>query len=373
MGRSLKVLLIIAIVLGLSGAMIVSAASSEETTSSATGSKTSASQPKVAVKHVKVGSKTYPVQTVTLPKNIGVGVGLANRKVGDTASLTEIAKQYNASYAINGTFFEAYGGIPEPYGMLIANGQLAHVGNTGTTIGFTKDGHARMDALRVSVTGSVYDEDTGRTNSWYVYFVNRTPVKGKNGAILYTPQRGKTIGFNYGHMIVVNQGVVTQVTQNKNVEIPTKGYVLVFNGTDSGQAGRFKVGDQVSYNVSYKDLNGKTLPWNDVVTAVGAGPRLVKDGRVAVNPAAEGFVSSKILTSGGARSGIAIMKDGSIMLTTVGNATIPDWASIMVKLGAQQAMNLDGGASSGLYANGKIVTAPGRKLSNALIFGNQIK
>jgi exopolysaccharide biosynthesis protein len=45
----------------------------------------------------------------------------------------------------------------------------------------------------------------------------------------------------------------------------------------------------------------------------------------------------------------------------------------MEKLGAQQAMNLDGGASSGLYANGKMLTAPGRKLSNALIFGNQIK
>lgn len=30
-------------------------------------------------------------------------------------------------------------------------------------------------------------------------------------------------------------------------------------------------------------------------------------------------------------------------------------------------MNLDGGASSGLYYNGKYLTAPGRKISNALI------
>lgn len=39
----------------------------------------------------------------------------------------------------------------------------------------------------------------------------------------------------------------------------------------------------------------------------------------------------------------------------------------MKKAGAYQAMNLDGGASSGLYYNGKYLTTPGRKISNALV------
>jgi exopolysaccharide biosynthesis protein len=43
-------------------------------------------------------------------------------------------------------------------------------------------------------------------------------------------------------------------------------------------------------------------------------------------------------------------------------------ADILRKLGAYQAMNLDGGASSGLYCNGQTLTAPGRLLSNALVF-----
>jgi hypothetical protein len=103
--------------------------------------------------------------------------------------------------------------------------------------------------------------------------------------------------------------------------------------------------------------------WKQVWTAVGAGPRLVKDGKLAVNPVAEGFKESKILTGANARSGIGVKKDGSIIIATVHAATIQDWASIMIKLGADQAMNLDGGASSGLYGSGKYLTSPGRKIS----------
>jgi exopolysaccharide biosynthesis protein len=37
------------------------------------------------------------------------------------------------------------------------------------------------------------------------------------------------------------------------------------------------------------------------------------------------------------------------------------------------AMNLDGGASSGLHAKGKRLTKPGRLISNSLVFGGSLK
>ncbi|CAH8242984.1 phosphodiester glycosidase family protein [Paenibacillus melissococcoides] len=52
---------------------------------------------------------------------------------------------------------------------------------------------------------------------------------------------------------------------------------------------------------------------------------------------------------------------------TTSGATIPDLAQMMKQAGAQQAMNLDGGASSGLYYKGKYITSPGREISNALL------
>jgi exopolysaccharide biosynthesis protein len=42
-------------------------------------------------------------------------------------------------------------------------------------------------------------------------------------------------------------------------------------------------------------------------------------------------------------------------------------AHIMLNLGAQQAMNLDGGSSSGLWCRGKSIVSPGRLLSNAIL------
>lgn len=101
--------------------------------------------------------------------------------------------------------------------------------------------------------------------------------------------------------------------------------------------------------------------------ALQAGPRLIKNGKVALDVKNEGFKDPKILTGGGARSALGITKDHRLILLTVGGATIPQLAELMKKAGAYQAMNLDGGASSGLYYNGKYLTKPGRQISNALI------
>lgn len=104
-----------------------------------------------------------------------------------------------------------------------------------------------------------------------------------------------------------------------------------------------------------------------VESALQAGPRLVRNGKAATDPVGEGFKDPKILTSRGARSAIGITSDGKLIIVTTSAASIPELAEVMVKLKAVEAMNLDGGASSGLYANGKYITPAGRDLSNALV------
>jgi exopolysaccharide biosynthesis protein len=54
-----------------------------------------------------------------------------------------------------------------------------------------------------------------------------------------------------------------------------------------------------------------------------------------------------------------------ILATATG--TLHQMARIMRRLGAYQAMNLDGGASSGLWAWGHYLTTPQRLLNNALL------
>uniref|UniRef100_UPI00301BCE84 phosphodiester glycosidase family protein n=1 Tax=Paenibacillus sp. YIM B09110 TaxID=3126102 RepID=UPI00301BCE84 len=327
---------------------------------------------KYELKKVKADNQTYSVQTVAIPKGLPVTVGLASRKVGVVQQLSDITKSYNAEAAINATYFEAYGGIPEPYGTVITDGKVEHIGNTGTAIGFTWDGTVVMDTLRVKILGGT-NGSYQSPNNWYVYFVNRTPVAGTTSAIMFTPKRGAKIGFAYGTAITVRKGVVTKIAKNTNADIPSDGYVLVYTGGEEKLAERFKVGTVVDYKVSMTNMAGQAISWGRVHTAVAAGPRLVTNGKLAVNPAPEGFSSSKILTDKAARSAIVVKKDGSLLLATVGAATMKQWGQIMVALGAQQAMNMDGGASSGMYGQGKMITVPGRLISNALVFGNKLK
>ena len=101
--------------------------------------------------------------------------------------------------------------------------------------------------------------------------------------------------------------------------------------------------------------------------AVQVGPTLVVNGKVSLNIKNEGFKDPKILTGGGARSALGITEDHKLILLTTSGATIPQLAEMMKKAGTVQAMNLDGGASSGLYYNGAYLTSPGRQISNAII------
>ncbi len=318
---------------------------------------------------VKAAGRNFTVKTVRIPKGTATAVGLADHRVGRTASLAAIASSYGAKAAINGAFFDSYGGPPDPYGTLISGGRLMHIGRYGTTIGFTANGTAMMDSLRIEVSGQVSPPE-GRSSSWYAVWFNRIPSSTASGtSIVYTPDRGLTTGYTGGVAVTVRSGKVVSKKNNASSAIPSDGYVIVFSGDMKSMADRFVVGSKVTMDIRYTNIDGKAIPWENVVTAVGAGPRLVTDSKLSLNAAAEGFQDPKILNAAGARSGIAIMADGSVMIATVPGATMKQWAAVMQKLGAVQAMNLDGGASSGMLAGGKVVTSPGRLLSNTLVFG----
>lgn len=123
-------------------------------------------------------------------------------------------------------------------------------------------------------------------------------------------------------------------------------------------------------------FNGNALPVIDRSSrfdadsfqhVTSAGPTLVKDGKIVVNPAAEGMNDPKLTKASGQRSFIGYTANHQLVMGTVPNVTLAQLAGICQSMGLVAAMNLDGGASSGLYAHGKLLTAPGRELSNALV------
>lgn len=105
----------------------------------------------------------------------------------------------------------------------------------------------------------------------------------------------------------------------------------------------------------------------NVQEAFQVGPRLLTNGAITVDPIAEGFSSHKILSSPGARSAIGILPNRQLVLVTTSGATVQQLASVMKQLGVVDAMNSDGGASTGLYVNGKYITTPGRDIAVAIL------
>lgn len=285
--------------------------------------------------------------------------------IGRTEPFAAMVRRSHAAAAINGSFFEAYRpvGDKEPGMTLISGGQVIHKGALGSVIGFTTR-RALIDRLDLPIRGRA-EPPGGRPFPWYAYWINRAPTS-PNNVVIFTPARGARSRTVDGVCVVVENDIVTRVATG-DVGIPGTGYVIHFRGEEARAAARFMVGTRVTYEVGLIPKSGAS-DWNRVIEAVGAGPRLVTQGVVTVDPVQEGFQDPKILTQRGLRSAIGIRRDGVLMLVSVPGSTIRELAEILRALGAHDAMNLDGGASSGLYANGTLLVQPDRELSNALVF-----
>ena len=115
-----------------------------------------------------------------------------------------------------------------------------------------------------------------------------------------------------------------------------------------------------------------------VVDFVGGVPQLVKNGKVDVTWEQEKTTRSFVETHH-PRTAVAKLKDGKFLMITVdgrseasGGISLYDLAAYLLELGAVDAMNLDGGGSTTMFLNGKVVNHPSdkegeRKVSDALI------
>ncbi len=104
-------------------------------------------------------------------------------------------------------------------------------------------------------------------------------------------------------------------------------------------------------------------PWN-VRDAVGAGPMLVVDGAVRVTTDEEIFFGSAIPRTH-PRTAVGRTADGDLILLVVDGrqpasrgVDLVELATIMRDLGAERALNLDGGGSSALVVRGRLLNRP---------------
>lgn len=298
---------------------------------------------------------------------VHVQAALGGPYVGDTAWLAQIASHDHAIAAINGGYFECYNRKAPRKNLdqtTIVNGHMVFRGDVGSVLYFDRDNHATIMRIPLRIAGSL-DGNWTYPNNWYAYWFNRLPTDNAETITIFTPAWGQATGLGGGPQIQVTDGVVTKINYNSTA-IPPDGYVIYFRG-EVAVASRFWVGRRVSYTVTTEDGYG-IGDFANAWQAIGGGPQILVEGMETApgDAAAEGFTDPKVLHAG-TRSMVGVSQDQSELIFAVAHCTLDQCAHVMKTLGAYDAMNLDGGASTGLWADGKYVVKPGREINNALV------
>lgn len=230
--------------------------------------------------HAVVGGRPVQFLRVRLDM-VRTKVGLGRGRPGQVEALDAIARRYHAVAAIDGGAFEAYGAatIRNPNHTLITGGGFVFKGDVGDVLWFDSGDRAEIDRIPLKIEGSL-DGSWRWPNNWYAYWINRYPKGPADTITIFTPEWGERTGLSGGTQVQVADGVVTAI-QTSSTIIPRHGYVVYFRG-ETKAAAHFAVGRRAGYRI----VRGDGLPLGDFANAreaIGAGPRLVTDGRVTVD------------------------------------------------------------------------------------------
>lgn len=242
------------------------------------------------------------------------------------------------------------------------------------------------------------EKDKMEFNTFNVWLINSESTDS-SGVYLYTPERGSSVQVNLGHAVIVEDGIISKIAFDiKEITIPKNGFAIYY-GKDSVDkeylTKRFNLGSTIDFyhketlkpdteNIIKKAVKDNNIALTESLLIsekksnpegmISAGPYLVEDGKVIFDPNNSGFKEDKIIKNRAQRSAVGITANNKLLLVTGSNLNMQELAQIMIELGATRAMNVDGGASSGLYAKGNVITKPGRNLHTVLmIYDKSVK
>ncbi len=279
---------------------------------------------------------------------------------------SEIAKRIQAKAAVNGGFFHIYG---QPSGITIINGKLLCTPwqKSSRPIFLTdEDGIAHM----LDVTIEIWVETEHAILS--IDGVNREPKDDE--IILYTPEYGlttRTNGIETFSKILQNEIVTNSLMTKMEVEIPQNGMVLTATGE---KINRLKEYVEIS-NGSTITLEYKVSPIHNQIThAFEGGFWVVKDG-IAVVKQREAWVG--LTTNREPRTIVGLKDDGIVVFLTIDGrqqeysvgVTGDELAQFLISLGINNALMLDGGASTTMVVDGEIVNKPSYRGRERMVGG----
>ncbi|NEP51174.1 MAG: hypothetical protein F6K65_21205 [Moorea sp. SIO3C2] len=276
----------------------------------------------------------------------------ATTQVG-TAPLIKAAQWWQASAAINAGFFNRNNQLPLGAIRRDSRWLSGPILNRGA-IAWNDRGHVKLGRLSLSETLV-----TSHRKRLPVLFLNSGYVKA--GIARYTRAFGPTYTPLIDHeiIVVIQNNLVTDLLPGglagqQAFRIPDNGYLVTLRA-NSTAVNDLSIGTQVR-------IEGSTFPtdFNGYPHILGGGPLLVQDRKIVLDGKSEQF-SDAFIQQSAPRSAIGTSANGRLIIAAFHHShtrrgpTLRETAQLMQKLGAINALNLDGGSSTGLYLGGQLL------------------
>jgi len=309
------------------------------------------------------GFQAVHILSIDLKKR-NIKATLAGRNVGKRLPLSKICRNNKALAGINGTYFwKDYG----PLGLLIIDHEIISAPILRRASFGVADNNSIIWGNPV-FKGQVELEREGK--SFYFDGINQFP--GRDKILLFTQEFGrKTPEYGRCSEIIIINDHIWALGSGGSI-IPPGGNVLAAYGNSRSILERPLFLDSVFI------MAGLDFHWSLAKYAIGGGPRLLKNGKYIYSAGEESF--KKNISLGRApRTAIGETKEKKLIFVVVDGRqpgysigmTLEELATLLKNLGCLNAINLDGGGSSTMYYDGKIMNRPSegseRAINNAIL------
>lgn len=310
----------------------------------------------VKINIVEVNTKINP--------NIEIAPQLASTDLKHRATIRTIAARNNSIAAVNGTYFKPQNGVP--LGTLMINKKV-YTGPIYNRVAMgIGNNEYKMAQVQFNSTLKAGRENLKIDN------INQ-PRMLSTYVLLYTSDWGQTSPTppKYGVNIAIKDNKISTISYGSTA-IPENGYVI------SGPKAKL----EPFFSAKKISLDIKMVPeWENVNHIISGGPYLVKDGSVFIDVTAQKLGA---ITGKNPRTAIGYTAENEFIMVTVDGReqasvgmTLGELAAMMKAFGCINAMNLDGGGSSVMYVNGRVVNNPAQKggipISNALTISERTR
>ncbi|MGR3765721.1 phosphodiester glycosidase family protein [Rossellomorea sp. NS-SX7] len=317
---------------------------------------------------------------------------LANDEITGRETVSSMAERNQALAGMNGGYFVVgpTDGVPgDPAGISVVNGQLvseaigertslllsgneAKIAETSTTSHVkTKNGEkAVIDGINrkpglIRSCGGIDDTETNQPK-------HDVTCTDSEEIIEYNAYFGDATPKGEGFEVVLNaSGEVVETYSQRGHNIPESGIVLSATG-DRAEWLKHNVSKGETLTITQNiTADGKQMKTSSNLDIIGGAPQLLDEGKIDIQAKEEGFAWSNDFYYHFAqyrhpRSFAGIKENGNILLVTVEGrnpeesigVSFLESAQILQSLGAIKGLNLDGGGSSAMVVDDKLVNQP---------------